>query len=219
MMNFSKKIKTILSYVWDTSEKSTDEDLLGDINTTRFVVLDTETTGFDYENDRILCIGAIVLQNNTISIQDSFEVYIVQEHYNKATAQIHGILKDFILDRPNELEALKQFLDFLGDSIIIAHHTVFDVTMINKALERNGLPILKNRTLDTATLYKKTLIKSYLLERKDHYTLDDLADKFDISKKDRHTAMGDAYITAIAFLKILKKLREKGEVTLKQLFK
>lgn len=219
MINFSKIIKTILSYVWETSEKISDEDLLGDISTTRFVVLDTETTGFDYENDRILCIGAIVLQNNTISIQDSFEVYIEQEHYNKATAQIHGILKDFVLDRPKELEALQQFLDFLGDSIIIAHHTAFDVTMINKALERNGLPELKNRTLDTAKLYKKTLIVSNLLERKDHYTLDDLADKFDISKKDRHTAMGDAYITAIAFLKILKKLREKKEITLKELFK
>ncbi len=218
-MNFSKIIKTILSYVWDTSDKSSDEDLLGDINSTRFVVLDTETTGFDYENDRILCIGAIVLQNNTISIQDSFEVYIEQEHYNKATAQIHGILKDFVLDRPKELEALEQFLAFLGDSIIIAHHTKFDVTMINKALERNELPILKNRSLDTAILYKKTLIVSNLLEIKENYTLDDLADKFDISKKDRHTAMGDAYITAIAFLKILKKLREKGEVTLKKLFK
>jgi DNA polymerase-3 subunit epsilon len=215
-MNF---IKTILSYVWDTSDKSSDEALLGDINTTRFVVLDTETTGFDYENDRILCIGAIVLQNNTISIQDSFEVYIEQEHYNKATAQIHGILKDFVLDRPKELEALEQFLAFLEDSIIIAHHTKFDVTMINKALERNELPILKNRSLDTAVLYKKTLIVSNLLEIKENYTLDDLADKFDISKKDRHTAMGDAYITAIAFLKILKKLREKGEVTLKELFK
>lgn len=218
MMNFYQKIKTLLSYVWDTSDKSSDYDLLGDINTTRFVVLDTETTGFDYEKDRILCIGAIVLQNNTISVQDGFEMYIEQEHYNKATAQIHGILKDFVLDRPKELEALQQFLDFLGDSIIIAHHTKFDVTMINKALERNGLPELKNRTLDTAMLYKKTLIKSYLLERKDHYTLDDLADKFDISKKDRHTAMGDAYITAIAFLKILKKLKEKGDVSWKLLF-
>lgn len=218
-MSFSEKIKTLLSYVWNTSEKSSDLDALGDINTTRFVVLDTETTGFDYENDRILCIGAIVLQNNTISVQDGFEIYIEQEHYNKATAQIHGILKDFVLDRPKELEALQHFLDFLGDSIIIAHHTVFDVTMINKALERNGLPELKNRTLDTAKLYKKTLLSSYLLERKDHYTLDDLADKFDISKKDRHTAMGDAYITAIAFLKILKKLREKGDVTWKLLFK
>ncbi len=189
------------------------------IEETRFVVLDTETTGFDYDNDRILCIGALVLQNGTISIKESFEVYIEQDHYDKSTAQIHGILKAFVIQRPSELEALQQFLDFLGDSIIIAHHTIFDVTMINKALERNGLPHLTNKTLDTAYLYKRTLIQSHLFERKDHYTLDDLADKFDISKKDRHTALGDAYITAIAFLKIVKKLKEKKAVNLNQLFK
>lgn len=189
------------------------------IEETRFVVLDTETTGFDYDNDRILCIGALVLQNGIINVQESFEVYLEQDHYDKSTAQIHGILKDLLIKRPTELEALQQFLDFLGDSIIIAHHTIFDVTMINRALERNELPQLQNKTLDTAYLYKKTLIQSHLFERKDHYTLDDLADKFDISKKDRHTALGDAYITAIAFLKIVKKLREKKEVSLNQLFK
>ena len=189
------------------------------IEETRFVVLDTETTGFDYENDRILCIGALVLQNGVINVQESFEVYLEQDHYDKSTAQIHGILKDLLIKRPTELEALQQFLDFLGDSIIIAHHTIFDVTMINKALERNGLPYLTNKTLDTAYLYKKTLIQSHLFERKDHYTLDDLADKFDISKKDRHTALGDAYITAIAFLKIIKKLREKKAINLNQIFK
>ncbi|MBF4463819.1 PolC-type DNA polymerase III [Flavobacterium sp. LC2016-12] len=202
---------------WKKEENLFDENI--SIEETRFVVLDTETTGFDYENDRILCIGALVLQNGVISIQNSLEVYIEQDHYDKSTAQIHGILKAFIIKRPSELEALEQFLAFLGDSIIIAHHTIFDLTMINKALERNGLPQIENHTLDTAFLYKKTLIKSHLFERKDHYTLDDLADKFDISKKDRHTALGDAYITAIAFLKIIKKLREKKEVNLNSLFK
>ena len=198
------------------------EDLFDEnitIEETRFVVLDTETTGFDYDNDRILCIGALVLQNGTISIQNSFEVYIEQDHYDKSTAQIHGILKAFVVQRPSEREALEQFLAFLGDSVIIAHHAIFDVTMINKALERNGLPELTNKRLDTAILYKKTLIKSHLFERKDHYTLDDLADKFDISKKDRHTALGDAYITAIAFLKIIKKLKEKKHINLNYLFK
>jgi len=219
MMHLFKKAKSILSQFWGNPERSFDDDLLGDIDSTRFVVLDTETTGFDYSEDRILCIGAIVLQNNSISIKDSLEVFIQQDHYNKATAQIHGILKDFVLDRPKELEALQQFLNFLGDSIIVAHHAKFDITMINKALERNGLPEIKNRTLDTAVLYKKTLIISPLLERKENYTLDDLAEKFDISKKDRHTAMGDAYITALAFLKILKKLREKKEITLQELFR
>lgn len=202
---------------WKKEENLFDENIT--VEETKFVVLDTETTGFDYDNDRILCIGALVLQNNIISIQDSFEVYVQQDHYDKSTAQIHGILKDFVLKRPNELEALQQFLAYLGDAVIIAHHTIFDVTMINKALLRNGLPELSNITLDTAHLYKKTLIKSHLFERKDHYTLDDLADKFDISKKDRHTALGDAYITAIAFLKIVKKLKEKKEINLNLLFK
>jgi DNA polymerase-3 subunit epsilon len=219
MTNFIEKSKTILFDLFGKSEKSFDEELSNDIDTVRFVVLDTETTGFDYTTDRILCIGAIVLQNNTIPINGSFEVFIQQEHYDQSTAKIHGILKEFVIDRPTELEALQQFLEFLGDSIIIAHHTIFDITMINRALERNGLPELKNKTLDTAVLYKKTLLVSNLLERKENYSLDELADKFDISKKDRHTAMGDAYITAIAFLKILNKLKEKKEITLKQLFK
>lgn len=219
MTNFIEKSKTILFDLLGKFEKSSDEELLNDIDAVRFVVLDTETTGFDYTTDRILCIGAIVLQNNTIPINGSFEVFIQQEHYDQSTAKIHGILKEFVIDRPSELEALQLFLEFLGDSIIIAHHTIFDITMINRALERNGLPELKNKTLDTAVLYKKTLLVSNLLERKENYSLDELADKFDISKKDRHTAMGDAYITAIAFLKILNKLKEKKEITLKQLFK
>lgn len=222
MKNFLRKSKAIVFDFLKIPEKPKDETLLNSVDNTRFVVLDTETTGFDFDNDRILCIGAVVLQNGVISIPDSFEIYIHQEHYDKNSAQIHGILKDWVMDKPSELEALQQFLAFLGDSIIIAHHTIFDVTMINRALERNGLPTLTNKTLDTAFLYKRTLIMSNLLERKEKYSLDELADKFDISKKDRHTALGDAYITAIAFLKIVKKLKGlkgKTEFTLRDLFK
>lgn len=222
MKNFLRKSKASLFDFLKITEKNSDKTLLENVDNIRFVVLDTETTGFDYDNDRILCIGAITLQNGIIAIPDSIEIFIHQDHYDKKSAHIHGILKDWIMNKPSELQALQQFLAFLGDSIIIAHHTIFDVTMINKALERNGLPILTNKTLDTAYLYKKTLIMSNLLERKEKYALDDLADKFDISKKDRHTAMGDAYITAIAFLKIVKKLKDlkgKTEFILKDLFK
>ncbi|OOG74151.1 PolC-type DNA polymerase III [Flavobacterium sp. A45] len=222
MMNFFEKWKAILFDFLKITKKPIDEVLLNSVESTRFVVLDTETTGFDYDNDRMLCIGAITLKNGVIAISESFEMYIQQEHYDKNSVQIHGILRDLVIKKPSEAEVLQQFLTFLGDSIIIAHHTIFDVTMINRALERNGLPLLTNKTLDTAYLYKKTLIMSNLLERKEKYALDDLADKFDISKKDRHTAMGDAYITAIAFLKIVKKLKDlkgKTEFTLRDLFR
>jgi len=185
----------------------------------KFIVLDTETTGFDYENDRILCIGAVILEKGHIAVKKSFEVYLIQEHYNSETTPIHGILKKEKKDKATEIEALKNFLSYIGNAPIIAHHTMFDVNMINKALDRNGLPPLKNKLLDTVVLYKKSLLRSPLIERKDHYSLDELADKFNISKKDRHTALGDAYITALLFLKIFKKLKEKtGQVSFKRLF-
>jgi DNA polymerase-3 subunit epsilon len=209
-MDFISKIDKLLKLILGNRFGLLKDSTFDDPNSIRFVVLDTETTGFDYQEDRILCIGAVVLQNNKIAVQDSFEVFIKQDRYNKSSAQIHGILRDSVLDRPDEAESLRQFLKFLGDSIIVAHHTHFDITMINKALERNGMPSLKNKTLDTAKLYKKTLLYSPLLIRKENYSLDELADKFDISKKDRHTALGDAYITAIAFLKILPKIKEKN---------
>lgn len=199
---------------WKTEDEQS--EWLTPIESCRFVVLDTETTGFDYENDRILCIGALVLQNGIIEINNSFEHYMDQDHYDKNSAHIHGILRSDVLHHRSELQVLQLFLDYLGDSIIVAHHTFFDVTMINKALARHGLPELANKKIDTAYLYKETLIKSYLFERKDQYSLDDLADKFDISKKDRHTALGDAYITAIAFLKIIKKLKDNNKLKLVQ---
>lgn len=185
----------------------------------RFVVLDTETTGFDYERDRILCIGAVVLIGQKIFVKESFESFLVQDHYNKESAAIHGILKNERIKKVSELEGLKHFLAFIGNSVLVAHHTKFDITMINKALKRHKLPPLKNKTLDTVKLYQKSLIKSPLVESKESYGLDELADKFNLSKKDRHTALGDAYITALLFIKILKRIKEKeGRIYFKKLF-
>ncbi|MEP1410772.1 MAG: 3'-5' exonuclease, partial [Maribacter dokdonensis] len=83
----------------------------------------------------------------------------------------------------------------------------------------HGLPKLKNKVLDTGVIYKKTLLKSYLVQPKAQYSLDELAEKFSISKKDRHTALGDAYITAVAFLKIISRLKEKKNFTFKSLIR
>ncbi|TDT44832.1 DNA polymerase-3 subunit epsilon [Maribacter spongiicola] len=184
-----------------------------------FVVLDTETTGFSFEEDRILSIGAVKIKKETISVQEVFDIYLEQEKFNKDTVHVHGLLKNGQRDCISETLALEKFLDYVGNAIIIAHHAGFDMGMLNTALERNGLPKLKNTVLDTGVIYKKTLIKSYLVQPKTNYTLDELADKFSISKKDRHTALGDAYITAVAFLKIISRLKEKKNFSLKYLLR
>jgi DNA polymerase-3 subunit epsilon len=177
----------------------------------RFVVLDTETTGFDYEKDRILCIGALRLKNQTISVQDCFEVYLHQQHYNRASTEIHGILRREERPALPERKALEDFVAYIGKDILVAHHAAFDLNMLNASLRRQGMPGIDNPVLDTSVLYRKTVIDSPVVPKKERYTLDDLADRFDISRKDRHTALGDAYITAIAFIQITNLLRKQGK--------
>jgi DNA polymerase-3 subunit epsilon len=218
-MNFFKRKETSLPDFWINYVNCFSVKLPPDLKDVRFVVLDTETTGLDTENDRILCIGALALKNKTIAIQESLEVYVKQQLYHPKSIQIHGILKDEHKKCVTELDALKQWLAFLKDAVIVAHHAGFDLAMMNNALKRHGLPNLRNKVLDTAALYKRTLIKSPILERKEQYSLDDLADKFNISKKDRHTALGDAYITAIAFMAILGRLEQKNQLNTKSLLR
>lgn len=173
----------------------------------RYVVLDTETTGFNLRKDRILSIGALVLQNKEIKVNDAMEVFIDQETFDASTVKIHGILKNGKAKRITEIDGLKKLLKLLESSVLVAHHAFFDVGMINEALNRNGLPDLKNKTLDTALLYKKVAPKSEQTRKR--FTLDFLADTFKISKADRHTALGDAYITALAFLRITNRIKPK----------
>ncbi len=207
MWPFFRKTKLELPDFWWEYEEHFNKKLAENIHKNTFVVLDTETTGFSMTKDRMLCIGALKLLNNNIVVKDSFEVYIRQEHYNTESAEIHGILKQNKKKSLSELDALKQFLVYVKNHILVGHHVMFDINMINAALKRNGLPKLKNRTLDTESLYIRTLLISTVVQQKERYSLDDLAKKFGISRKDRHTALGDAYITAIAFLRTIEKLK------------
>lgn len=171
----------------------------------RFVVFDTETTGLDSKNDRLLSIGCVAVKNFSISISDQLEIYVYQEEFKKETVKIHGLLKHGAFAKVDELKALKAFLNYVQNSILVVHHAAFDVAMINEVLKRNNLPKLKNKVIDTAILYKK----SKYVKNEKHYSLDDLCRLFNLKMHDRHTASGDAYLTALVFLKISKLLKAK----------
>ncbi len=204
---------------WSNYANTSREKSATEIENTRFVVLDTETTGFNYEKDRILSIGALSLNDGRIQVSQCFEVYLRQTYHDQKSTKIHGILKSAGQLAIPEIEAIEGLLEYIGNAVIVGHHIDFDITMVNRALARNDLPHLKNNALDTDSLYRKTLIASPLLQKKKRYSLDDLADQFDITKKDRHTALGDAYITAVAFMQILTRLNKKEKITLKSLLK
>jgi DNA polymerase-3 subunit epsilon len=180
---------------------------------TRFVVLDTETTGLDPKKDKILSIGAVSVRNNYIEISESFECFLIQEKFNTKTVKIHGILKEGKNSKISELDALKVFLNYIDNAVLIAHHAAFDEAIINSALKNNHLPKLKNKIIDTGILYKK-LKNTY----DKHFSLDKLCEEFNIKMHDRHTAQGDAYITAQLFLKIVSRLKREGNFNYSTLF-
>jgi DNA polymerase-3 subunit epsilon len=168
----------------------------------RFVVFDCETTGLDYRSDRILSIGAVAIENNQIIVGDFMEVFLLQDVFNAESVPIHGILKEGKEEKIVEAEAIIRFLDFIKDATLVGHHVDFDIEMINQGLARLEVGKLKNQAMDTDVMYQKLKY----LPQEQHSSLDELCDIYKIRKSDRHTASGDAFITALLFLKLKKKL-------------
>ena len=185
---------------------------------TEFVVLDVESTGLNIKTDKILSIGAVIVCNNEIRLDNVFELFIEQEKFNNEAVPIHGILKKGNNTKVGEENAMSNLLSYLGSRIIVGHKIEFDLAIINETLKRY-IPEgkLLNKTLDTMQLYMR--VKGAELKYKTNISLDDLSVEFNIPQSDRHNAAGDAYITSIIFLKFLSSLKKRGINTLSNLLK
>ena len=198
-LNWFKKIVKDYPKFWETYLSYFDENQSKE---QRFVVFDCETTGLDYKTDRILSIGAVAIQNNQIIVGDFMEVFLQQDIFKPESVPIHGILKEGKEEKIVEAEAVIRFLEFIKDATLVGHHVDFDIEMINQALDRLNVGKLENQAMDTDVMYQK--LKS--LPQEEQSSLDELCDIYKIKKSDRHTASGDAFITALLFLKLKKKL-------------
>ena len=170
--------------------KSTTQDL---------VAFDCETTGLDPRSDRLLSIGAIRFSNERIYIAQSMELFVRQTDLNEETVAIHGIMpSDAAEAELSEKEVIIRFLDFIGNAKLVGHHVDFDVAMVNQVLKKLGLGNLKNQKKDTNSLFKK----KHFYPQDQNVSLDEICNKFSIKGSNRHTALGDAYITAVAYQRL-----------------
>jgi DNA polymerase III subunit epsilon len=173
------------------------------IESVRFIVLDSETTGLNPRVDRLITIGAVAVQNSEIVVEDSFDALIKIERNTEAVT-VHGVTRDQSRRGADEEIALEQFLDYLRDGVIVGHHIGHDISTIDAALERHWGIALANRSLDTMDLTLHLERDGAFAGRPPirQFTLDGLCALFGVVPHDRHTASGDAFITAQVFLRL-----------------
>jgi len=199
-------------------------DLNQDWKEVRFVVFDTETSGLNPNMDDILSIGAVAIAKEGIMLGDSLDM-IVQSpaaHVPEVIA-VHGITPGEVANGMQPLEAASSFLEYLGDAVVVAHHAAFDLRMVEQLVRKHtGHAFnLQNRFLDTAHLARRIEHprRNPDLINPSHYSLDALCERYDITRYDRHTAWGDALITAKLLLKLMRIRREHNPPLVKYLFK
>ena len=184
----------------------------------RFVVLDCETTGLDARRHRIVSIGAVGVVECQIDLADSFEA-LLRVRFNTDATLVHGITRDQSRTGLGEADAMASLLDYLRDGVIVGHHIGHDLAMLDAALGRHGDGRIRNRWIDTGELV-------LLLERDGAFgdrtalsdlSLDGLCERFGVLPYDRHTAPGDAFLTAQVFLRLLRLAMRQGRSTLASL--
>lgn len=172
----------------------------------REIVFDTETTGLDpIGGDRVIEIAAIEIINDKLT-DNSFHVYINPERDIPDSAfRVHGISRDFLLDKPIFCQVIDKFIEFIGEDPIIAHNAEFDLKFINEELRRAG----------RSSLEKNVVIDTLALARQKHpgaaNSLDALCTRYGIdrSRRTKHGALIDTEILAEVYLE-LKCGRQKS---------
>jgi DNA polymerase-3 subunit epsilon len=188
------------------------------IDQVRFVVLDSETTGLNPRTDRIITIGAVVVSAHEILLEDSFNA-LLKVAKNTSAVAVHGVTRDESRGGLDEEDALARFLDYLRDGVIVGHHIGHDVDTLDAGYERGWGFRTMNRSLDTMDLTLHLERDGAFAGRPPirQFTLDALCEMFGVIPHDRHTASGDAFLTAQMFLRLLRLAERHGRTTLSQL--
>lgn len=213
----SKKKRTGLSWLNSYESLNFKASIKTPIDAVTFVVLDCETNGLK-KTDQLITIGGIKCTSKEIYLNDSLDQKYPVVGVGKS-AEIHGELME---ETNSDKEILiRESLDFLSNHIIVGHNIGFDIQMINSVLNETFQLTLKNRVLDTAKLVMR--LDPVYFERtvggKSMLHLDDLCEQYDIPIENRHTALGDAYLTAQLFQRLLSKLKKRGITRVDQLMK
>ena len=174
-----------------------------------YVVFDLETTGFSPNTCKIIEIGAVKVENGTITERFS-EFVNPQVPIPFKIEELTGIRDDMVIDAGTIEEILPRFMEFCEGCVMIAHNAEFDMSFIRKNCRDLNLPC-------THTVGDTVAMARVLLPSLNRFKLDTVAKALKISLENHHRAVDDAECTAHIFVKFIEMLKERGIQTLNEL--
>lgn len=166
----------------------------------REIVLDTETTGFEFANgDRIVEIGCVELMNH-VPTGRTYQVYVNPEReMSEGALGVTGLTNEFLMDKPLFGDVVEDFLEFVGDAPFVIHNAAFDIGFLNMELARlgrEGFPM--ERAIDTVLIARRKFPGAPA-------SLDALCKRFDVdlSKRGKHGALLDCELLAAVYLELI----------------
>jgi DNA polymerase-3 subunit epsilon len=166
----------------------------------REIVLDTETTGLDpLLGHRLVEIGAVELFNHIPTGKTYHSFINPQRDVPREAEAVHGLSDAFLKDKPIFSMIADEFLEFIGDTVLIIHNASFDVAFLNAELGFiKRPPILYERIIDTLALAKKR-------HPMGPNSLDALCKRYgiDIAKRTKHGALLDSELLAGVYLELV----------------
>lgn len=174
-----------------------------------YTVFDTETTGLDPAGgDEIIAIGAVRIVNGRILAAEAFDHLIDPGRpVSEASRRIHGISAEMLAGRPRIAEVLPRFARFAEETVLVGHNVAFDMRFLAEKEAGTGVRFVQP-VLDTL------LLSAVAHPAHQDHSLEAMADRLGVSIIGRHTALGDALLTAEVFLKLARVLQERGVLTL-----
>jgi DNA polymerase III subunit epsilon len=165
----------------------------------RQVVLDTETTGLEVEQQhRIIEIGCVELFNRRLTGRRYHQYLNPQRDIDQGAQQVHGLTRERLAKEPTFSQVHPEFLEFIRDAELIIHNAPFDVAFLNAELARAELA----HRIDDLCRVLDTLVLARQMHPGQRNNLDALCKRYSVdnSHRDYHGALLDARILAEVYL-------------------
>jgi DNA polymerase III epsilon subunit family exonuclease len=173
------------------------------------VALDTETTGLDPQNDRVISIGAVRLQGARVFRSQTLNLLVNPgRSIPSRTIPIHGISNAMVSDAPRFELIAERLAEHASGVVLIGHHIHFDLEILEAEMRRCGRDWRPEASLDVMLLY------AGLFPERRSLRLDDIAADLDVPVIGRHSALGDALTAGETYLRLLAVMSARRIETL-----